>query len=94
MSKEKEELIDKVEKLLKRKYGNSSADSMRKLFDAYDKDRDGKIGPSDVEQLLKDADIGNSFTRGMWVKGIMAEMDTKRDQWIDWEEFSSAVVTK
>jgi Ca2+-binding EF-hand superfamily protein len=91
MSKEQKELVDKVQVLLKKKFGDSSMGNMRKLFDEYDRNRDGKIDSSDLEKLLKDADIGNSLTRGMWVKGIFEKMDTNRDKFIDWNEFSKAV---
>lgn len=64
---------------------------MKKLFEAYDTDGDGKIGADDLEKLLKDVDLGNSFTRGMWVKGILSKLDESGDKKIDWAEFSKAV---
>lgn len=91
MANEQQELVDKIKALLTKKYGDTSKESMRKLFDAYDKNGDQKISPSELEQLLKDADIGNSFTRGMWVKGIVGQLDTSGDKFIDWSEFSAAV---
>lgn len=91
MSKEQEELVEKVKALMTKKYGGTSADNMRKLFDAYDKDHDGKIGSSELEVLLKDAGVGNSLTRGMWIKGIISAMDESGDRQIDWTEFSKAV---
>ena len=47
------------------------------------------LGP--LEQLLKDADVGNGFTRGAWVKGVIGALDTNADKTIDWDEFSAAV---
>lgn len=91
MSKEQEELVEKVQALLQKQYGDTTPESMRKLFDAYDRKGDGRIGNEELEQLLKDAGVGNSFTRSMWVKGIIKELDLNRDQTIDWDEFSKAI---
>jgi Ca2+-binding EF-hand superfamily protein len=91
MSKEQQELVEKIQALLRKKYGDSSVESMKKLFDHYDKDKDKKISQNELEQLLKDAEIGNSFTRGMWIKGIVGQLDTNNDKHIDWDEFSAAV---
>ena len=90
-SKEQEELVAKIKKLLTKQYGDSGLESMRKLFDAYDKNGDQRIDASELEQLLKDADIGNGFTRGAWVKGVIGALDTNADKAIDWDEFCAAV---
>lgn len=91
MSKEQEELVQKVQALLQKQYGDTSAESMQKLFNAYDKNGDGRVSGDELEQLLKDAGVGNGLTRGMWVKGIIKELDQNRDQTIDWAEFSKAI---
>lgn len=91
MSKEQQELVEKIQALLKKKFGDDSSESMRKLFDTYDKDGDQKIGGDELEALLKDASIGNSFTRGMWVKGILEKLDQNGDKKIDWDEFAKVV---
>jgi Ca2+-binding EF-hand superfamily protein len=90
-SKEQAELVEKIQKLLQKKYGDSSVENMRKLFDEYDRDKDQKISPEELERLLKDADIGNSFTRGAWVKGVIGALDQNADKKIDWEEFTAAI---
>jgi Ca2+-binding EF-hand superfamily protein len=90
-SKEQEELVEKIQKLLKKRYGDSSLESMRKLFDEYDRDKDQHISADELEKLLKDADIGNAFTRGAWVKGVIGALDKNADKTIDWQEFSDAV---
>ena len=90
-TKEQEELVEKIQKLLKKKYGDSSIENMRKLFDEYDRDKDQKISPAELETLLKDADIGNSFTRGAWVKGVIGALDQNADRKIDWAEFTAAI---
>ena len=79
-SKEQEELVEKIQRLLQKKYGDSTLESMRKLFDEYDRDGDQKISPEELERLLKDADIGNGFTRGAWVKGVVGALDQNGDK--------------
>jgi Ca2+-binding EF-hand superfamily protein len=58
---------------------------------AFDKDRNGKIGADELEELLKDAHVGNGFTRGAWVSGIIKKMDGSHDGEIDWREFSATL---
>jgi Ca2+-binding EF-hand superfamily protein len=90
-AKEQAELVDKIQKLLVKKYGDTSVESMRKLFDEYDRDKDQKISPDELERLLKDADIGNGLTRGAWVKGVVSALDQNADKKIDWDEFAAAI---
>jgi Ca2+-binding EF-hand superfamily protein len=90
-TKEQEELVEKIQKLLKKKYGDSSIENMRKLFDEYDRDKDQKISPDELEKLLKDAEVGNALTRGAWVKGVIGALDTNSDKKIDWDEFTAAI---
>lgn len=90
-SKEQDELVAKMQKLMTKKYGDTSETSMRKLFDEYDKDKDGKISADELEKLLKDADVGNALTRGAWVKGVIGALDKNHDKTIDWQEFQEAV---
>lgn len=87
----KEELKRKVKALLLRKYGNTSRDSMEKLFKEYDKNQSGSIDNAELEQLLKDAEVGNGLTRGMWVSGIIKELDTGKDKSISWREFDAVI---
>ena len=62
---------------------------MRKLFERYDTNGDGKIDKQELGQLLKDVDVGNSFTRGAWVRGIIDKVDTNADKAISWDEFQT-----
>jgi Ca2+-binding EF-hand superfamily protein len=91
MSKEQEELVTKVKALLVKTHGNESLESMRKLFDHYDTNHDGKIDANELEALLKDASVGNGFTRSAWIKGIIQNLDQNGDKLIDWNEFTRAV---
>jgi Ca2+-binding EF-hand superfamily protein len=90
-SKEQEELVEKIQRLLGKKYGDTTVESMRKLFDEYDRDKDGKISPDELERLLKDAEIGNGLTRGAWVRGVVGALDQNGDKKIDWKEFTDAL---
>ncbi len=91
MSKEQEELVQKVQALMQQRYGDTSVESMRKLFETYDRDGDDSVSGDELVQLLKDAGVGNSLTRGAWVKGIVKALDQDGDQKISWDEFSKAV---
>lgn len=90
MSGEQQQLVEKIQALLQKKYGNTEEASMKKLFETYDANADGKIDKNELTQLLKDADIGNSLTRGAWVKGIMEKLDQNADKAISWDEFKGA----
>ncbi len=91
MSKEQAELVSKMKALVMRRYGDTSLDNMRKLFDAYDMNKDGKISAGELEGLLEDAGVGNAFTRGAWIKGIIEQLDKNGDKMIDWGEFTRAI---
>lgn len=87
-----EELVTKIKGLLLRQTGKTDRDSMRKLFKSYDHDGNGRIGERELDQLLKDASVGNGFTRGMWVDGIIKKLDSGRmDGEISWEEFDAVM---
>ena len=90
-AKEQAELVDKVQRLVRKKYGEANLENMRKLFDEYDRDKDQKISADELEALLEDADIGNGFTRGAWIKGVIGALDTNEDKKIDWDEFTAAI---
>lgn len=91
MSGEEQELKEKISRQLLRKYGNTDRESMQKLFNEYDTDRRGTISPTELEKLLKDADVGNGLTRGAWVRGIIKKLDSGKDGAIDWREFTAAL---
>ena len=88
MASEQEELVRKVKALMQRKYGATDGAALRKLFDEYDRNHDGRIDQRELTSMLEEAGIGNSLTRGMWVKGVMGAIDQNGDQTIDWNELS------
>lgn len=90
MGNEQQELIEKIEALLQKKFSATDEDSMKKLFLAYDANNDGKIDKDELMKLLKDADVGNTFTRGAWVKGVLEQLDRNADKAISWDEFKAA----
>ena len=87
MANEQQQLVEAIGTHLQQTFGDRSMASMRKLFERYDVDGDGKISKRELTQLLKDVEIGNSFTRGAWVNGIIDKVDLNADRAISWEEF-------
>jgi len=88
---DKEELTTKIKGLLQRKTGGTTRDNMHSLFRTYDRDKNGRINAQELSDLLKDADVGNGFTRGMWSDGIIKELDVNHDGEISMEEFDAAI---
>jgi hypothetical protein len=81
------ELKDKVGKLVAKAFQGD----LKKAFDHYDADHDGAVDAGEIEKLLEDANVGNFVTRGKWVSGILAKMDTNKDGKITWSEFESGI---
>ena len=84
---QKNELRDKVSKLVGDKFGGD----YHKAFEHYDEVKDGKISRRELAKLLGDAGIGNWLTRGAWASGIIAELDTDQDGSISQAEFESVL---
>ena len=83
--KEIKQLVDGINSLKGR-------GSYRELFDKYDTDDDGLIDGKELAKLLVAADVGNRFTRGAWVNGIVEAADAKlntADQKVSWQEFQA-----
>jgi hypothetical protein len=87
LEKEKQELIGKVSALVESQYGGD----FKAAFDHYANKRtdSGSIDSDELSVLLADAEVGNVFTRGMWVSGIMAELDTDKDGFITYNELEA-----
>lgn len=75
MDAQANEVITKVQKLVKEKY----LGDYTKAFSAYDLDHNGKLGHKDVCKLLEDAGVGNWLTRGMWASGVISSLDLDHD---------------
>lgn len=89
---EEEELRQKTRALATSRFGDYSIVSMKKLFQSYDGDGDGKINRDELKALLKDADVGTMFTRGYWVDGIFDKLDVSpKDDQLTWEEYTAAL---
>jgi Ca2+-binding EF-hand superfamily protein len=85
---QKNELRDKVSKLVGDKFGGD----YHKAFEHYDDDvKDGTISGRELSKLLMDAGIGNWLTRGAWVSGIISELDTDKDGSISEAEFETVL---
>lgn len=88
-AEDQRELIDKVNALARKRWG--AGDHWRELFDAYDSDSDGEASPAEVNELLRDAGVGNGFTRGMWVAGVIGRMDRDDSGGISFVEMTRAL---
>lgn len=82
------ELITKVRQLLVKQHGSDDVASLKKSFYSYDRNRTGRLEVEELTVVLEEAGVGNKFTRGFWVKGILARLDTDRDDAISWDDFS------
>lgn len=82
-----QELVGKIQTLMRDKFGGVDAPARRKLFDAYDGDGNGQITGDELTRLLSDAGVGNGLTRGFWVKGVMAKLDADKSSTISYAEF-------
>ncbi len=85
------ELVGKVRGLLEKRFGGAGKESRARAFAAYDSNGDGFIDGDELKQVLEDAGVGNGFTRGMWVKGVMGRMDSNGDGLIDLSEFEAVI---
>ena len=85
---QKREIREKVCRLVTAKFGGD----YEKAFDFYDSSpKDGHIDAAELARFLKDAGIGNWFTRDAWVEGIINELDTDRNGAISAAEFSAVL---
>jgi Ca2+-binding EF-hand superfamily protein len=85
---QKQELVDKVSKLVADRFGGD----YDRAFAHYDSaPKDGRITKAELGELLKDAGIGNWLTRGAWARGILAALDADKDGTISRPEFEAAL---
>lgn len=91
MSSRAKELVAKIEALLLKKYGVTNIGAQQRLFESHDKNTDGKVDADELSALLKEAEVGSGITRGIWVRGVMRQMDTDGDGMISWDEYRHAV---
>lgn len=82
------ELVTKLAAHCRVTVGEPSPENWRKVFNLYDRNKDGRIQEEELSAWLADADIGNFLTRSMWVAGIFERVDTApRDTGISLSEF-------
>lgn len=82
------ELVTKITRLVQRSFhGDGQA-----AFNHY-AGADGKVNRDELSRLLSDAGIGNMFTRGAWVSGIMERVDASKDGKISWSEFQAVMAS-
>lgn len=80
------ELIEKARILARNHYDGD----YKKMFSYYDFNRDEKYSRRELILFLKDAKVGNPFTRGAWADGVFLYLDVNRDGYISKQEFLDA----
>lgn len=65
--------------------GSAMDDEVRKIFDKFDKNGDGKISSSELEEMM--TKLGTQTTEEE-VKRMMAELDKNGDGYVDLKEFA------
>jgi len=83
---EEQELINAIKALVKSKFGGD----YRAAFDAY-AGPDQEIDADELGEVLEQAGIGNAFTRGFWVSGVLDKVDQDGDRKISWPEFQAVI---
>ena len=86
---DKQELKDKVSSLIDERFGGDWDAAYRRY--AQSSGAGSLIDRRDLRKLLKKAGVGNGLTRGAWVDGIIAELDTSGDGTISQSEFRTAM---
>lgn len=81
---EKRELQEKITAFIRDKFAGDSQAAFRTYADGA-----GLIDRTSLKDLLRDAGVGNHFTRGAWADGILEAVDTDRDRKVSWPEFVS-----
>ena len=76
------EARDKILALLAKRF----ADDPKKAFAFFDKNHDDEIDTNELYDMLKEADIGNTFTRSRWTQAIIEKFDVDGDGTISMEE--------
>ncbi len=86
-----QELVGKIQNVLRGRYGDVGLQARRRMFDDYDTNGDGQIDAEELTAILADAGVGNALTRGFWVKGVIARLDDDGDELISFEEFEAVI---
>lgn len=84
-----------IEALAKKRFGDASVANMKKLFDQFDGNHDGKINKTELTALLEAANVDNCSTNWVetcprWAKAVIERLDKNGDGQISWEEYKAA----
>lgn len=85
MDPREKELKEKVTALVGRTFGGDWDRAFRHY--ARMGGDSGLVDDDAVSAMLKDAGIGNAFTRGAWTSGVIEKLDTDKDDAISLTEF-------
>lgn len=79
------ELKTKLTALVNKRFGKNG---WSKAFAAFDKDKDGNINSKELASILEEAGVGNVFTRGQWVSGVLSKLDKDKTSKISLAELA------
>lgn len=87
--------LDKNEKEMKEKLtryvDEEFAGDYEAAFASFDSTGDGQLGSRELRRALEKIGVGNFFTRGTWVDGIMERMDTSGNGQLTFPELWSSL---
>lgn len=75
----------RIDGLVKQKYDGDYL----KGFNAYAKQ--GKVGPKEVDKLLKDANVGSWLTRGAYTEALIKRFDITKDGFVSVTELTAGL---
>lgn len=80
-----ESILNKIQILITNHF-----ETPQKAFDFFDEDHNQKLTKSEIDKLLKEAEI-SGFIRGIVSSKLIEGYDKNGDELIDWEEFKMAI---
>jgi hypothetical protein len=94
-----DEVKSKVEALARKRYGDASPASLKRLFAFYDTDRNGFGSDREIAKLLDDAGVtitalGFKVGNLRVARAVIEEMDKDADEAISWDEYSAYMKLK
>jgi hypothetical protein len=94
-----DEVKSKVEALARKRYGDASPASLKRLFAAYDADGNGLGSDREIAKLLDDAGVtitalGFKVGNLRVARAVIEEMDKDANEAISWDEYSAYMKLK
>ena len=84
---EEQEIKTKIENYMKK----NNIDNYKDLFNHFDNDNNKSIDKDELKIALKNMNLGNGFTRPIYVKTIIDKYDLNKDNMISCDEFNQFI---